>query len=109
MIEIKVRNCLIGNIRLYEISLNFLFYLIFYILKCCFMSKVFLRFIGELFDLKMLIEKIMYDCLFNFLKIKDEERLKSVCEFFLRFGKMLDIERVKVMMIFYKKENKCFW
>ncbi|XP_052716574.1 eukaryotic translation initiation factor 4 gamma 3-like isoform X6 [Crassostrea angulata] len=98
MVEVKARNRSIGNIRSYEISLNLLFYPIFYISKCCFMSKVFLRFIGELFDLKMLTEKIMHDCLFNLLKTKDEERLKSVCELFLRFGKTLDTERAKPRM-----------
>eukprot|EP00105_Crassostrea_gigas_P039442 XP_019923590.1 PREDICTED: eukaryotic translation initiation factor 4 gamma 3 isoform X4 [Crassostrea gigas] len=97
MVEVKARNRSIGNIRSYEISLNLLFYPIFYISKC-FMSKVFLRFIGELFDLKMLTEKIMHDCLFNLLKTKDEERLKSVCELFLRFGKTLDTERAKPRM-----------
>eukprot|EP00105_Crassostrea_gigas_P013648 XP_011430027.1 PREDICTED: eukaryotic translation initiation factor 4 gamma 3 isoform X5 [Crassostrea gigas] len=70
MVEVKARNRSIGNIR----------------------------FIGELFDLKMLTEKIMHDCLFNLLKTKDEERLKSVCELFLRFGKTLDTERAKPRM-----------
>lgn len=71
------------------------------------MNKFFLRFIGELFNLKMLTENILHDCLFNLLKAKDEERLKSVCELFLRFGKTLDTERAKVTMILYKKGNEC--
>lgn len=49
----------------------------------------------------MLMENIMYDCLFKFLRVKDEVSLECVCWFFLIIGKDLDIDEVRVWIVFY--------
>lgn len=46
----------------------------------------------------MLTENIMYDCLFKFLRVKDEESLECLCRFFLIIGKELDIDKVRVIL-----------
>jgi translation initiation factor 4G len=55
-----------------------------------------IRFIGELFKLKMLVEAIMHDCIFKLLKNVDEESLECMCGLLRTIGKDLDNEKAKV-------------
>ncbi|CAI9599778.1 unnamed protein product [Staurois parvus] len=59
-----------------------------------------IKFIGELFKLKMLTEAIMHDCVVKLLKNHDEESLECLCRLLSTIGKDLDFERAKVC-IFY--------
>ncbi|XP_056018647.1 eukaryotic translation initiation factor 4 gamma 3-like isoform X6 [Ostrea edulis] len=54
-----------------------------------------IRFIGELFNLKMLTENIMHDCLFKLLRAKDEESLECLCRLLSTIGKELDSDKAK--------------
>jgi translation initiation factor 4G len=54
------------------------------------------RFIGELFNLKMLTENIMHDCLFKLLRAKDEESLECLCRLLSTIGKELDSDKARV-------------
>lgn len=60
-----------------------------------------IKFIGELFKLKMLIEVIMYDCVVKLLKNYDEEFFECFCRLFIIIGKDLDFEKVKVGVLEY--------
>lgn len=55
-----------------------------------------IRFIGELFKLKMLTEAIMHDCVVKLLKNHDEESLECLCRLLTTIGKDLDFEKAKV-------------
>lgn len=55
-----------------------------------------IKFIGELFKLKMLTEAIMHDCVVKLLKNHDEESLECLCRLFSTIGKDLDFEKAKV-------------
>lgn len=44
----------------------------------------------------MLSENIMHDCVFKFLKAKDEERLECVCRLLSIIGKELDTDKARV-------------
>ncbi|XP_068605356.1 eukaryotic translation initiation factor 4 gamma 1a [Brachionichthys hirsutus] len=57
-----------------------------------------IRFIGELFKLKMLTEAIMHDCILKLLKNHDEESLECLCRLLSTIGKDLDFERAKPRM-----------
>ncbi|KAK3598299.1 hypothetical protein CHS0354_010275 [Potamilus streckersoni] len=57
-----------------------------------------IRFIGELFKLKMLTENIMHDCVFKLLRTKDEENLECLCRLLKTIGKELDTEKAKPRM-----------
>ncbi|KAK3105045.1 hypothetical protein FSP39_015996 [Pinctada imbricata] len=57
-----------------------------------------IRFIGELFKLKMLTENIMHDCLFKLLRAKDEESLECLCRLLFTIGKELDTDKAKPRM-----------
>ncbi|XP_068196550.1 eukaryotic translation initiation factor 4 gamma 1-like isoform X3 [Antennarius striatus] len=57
-----------------------------------------IRFIGELFKLKMLTEAIMHDCVVKLLKNHDEESLECLCRLLSTIGKDLDFERAKPRM-----------
>ncbi|XP_062567019.1 eukaryotic translation initiation factor 4 gamma 1-like isoform X2 [Saccostrea cucullata] len=57
-----------------------------------------IRFIGELFNLKMLTENIMHDCLFKLLRAKDEESLECLCRLLSTIGKELDSDKAKPRM-----------
>uniref|UniRef100_A0A674F789 Eukaryotic translation initiation factor 4 gamma 3 n=1 Tax=Salmo trutta TaxID=8032 RepID=A0A674F789_SALTR len=57
-----------------------------------------IRFIGELFKLKMLTEAIMHDCVVKLLKNHDEESLECLCRLLTTIGKDLDFEKAKPRM-----------
>lgn len=58
--------------------------------------KLFFRFIGELFKLKMLTENIMHECVLKLLKSHDEESLECLCRLLTTIGKELDTDKAKV-------------
>ena len=49
-----------------------------------------IRFIGELFKIKVLTEKIMKQCVKELLVPDDEEKLESLCKLMTTIGKDLD-------------------
>uniref|UniRef100_I3JU19 Eukaryotic translation initiation factor 4 gamma, 1a n=1 Tax=Oreochromis niloticus TaxID=8128 RepID=I3JU19_ORENI len=57
-----------------------------------------IKFIGELFKLKMLTEPIMHDCVVKLLKNHDEESLECLCRLLSTIGKDLDFEKAKPRM-----------
>lgn len=57
-----------------------------------------IKFIGELFKLKMLTEAIMHDCVVKLLKNHDEESLECLCRLLTTIGKDLDFEKAKVLL-----------
>ena len=57
-----------------------------------------LRFIGELFKLKMLVEAIMHDYICKLLKNGDEESLECLCGLLCTIGKDLDTEKARVIL-----------
>ncbi|NXG78968.1 IF4G3 factor, partial [Baryphthengus martii] len=57
-----------------------------------------IKFIGELFKLKMLTEAIMHDCVVKLLKNHDEESLECLCRLLTTIGKDLDFEKAKPRM-----------
>ncbi|XP_015682374.1 eukaryotic translation initiation factor 4 gamma 3 [Protobothrops mucrosquamatus] len=57
-----------------------------------------IKFIGELFKLKMLTEAIMHDCVVKLLKNHDEESLECLCRLLNTIGKDLDFEKAKPRM-----------
>ncbi|KAM3834510.1 eukaryotic translation initiation factor 4 gamma 1 isoform 2-T4 [Vipera latastei] len=57
-----------------------------------------IKFIGELFKLKMLTETIMHDCVVKLLKNHDEESLECLCRLLTTIGKDLDFEKAKPRM-----------
>lgn len=67
---------------------------------------LFERFIGELFNLKMLTENIMHDCLFKLLRAKDEESLECLCRLLSTIGKELDSDKAKVNTRFSNLEKE---
>ncbi|VDI07805.1 Hypothetical predicted protein [Mytilus galloprovincialis] len=54
-----------------------------------------IRFIGELFKLKMLTEQIMYECVYKLLNSKYEESLECLCKLLQTIGKELDSQKAK--------------
>lgn len=58
-----------------------------------------IKFIGELFKLKMLTEAIMHDCVVKLLKNHDEESLECLCRLLTTIGKDLDFEKAKVRVL----------
>ncbi|XP_065060784.1 uncharacterized protein LOC135688032 isoform X1 [Rhopilema esculentum] len=54
-----------------------------------------IRFIGELFNLKMLTEAIMHTCITKLLKDRDEESLECLCKLVTTIGKDIDHEKAK--------------
>ncbi|XP_028319881.1 eukaryotic translation initiation factor 4 gamma 1 isoform X3 [Gouania willdenowi] len=57
-----------------------------------------IKFIGELFKLKMLTEVIMHDCIVKLLKNHDKESLECLCRLLSTIGKDLDFEKAKPRM-----------
>ena len=55
-----------------------------------------IRFIGELFRLKMLTENIMHDCIFKLLKTRDDESIECLCNLLETIGQDLDTPKAKV-------------
>ncbi|KAM7445324.1 regulation of mRNA cap binding [Porites harrisoni] len=54
-----------------------------------------IRFIGELFKLKMLTESIMHDCVVKLLKSNDEASFECLCKLLFTIGKDLDHAKAK--------------
>jgi translation initiation factor 4G len=54
-----------------------------------------IRFIGELFKLKMLTEKIMFECVFKLLTAADYDSLECLCRLLTTVGKDLDYDKTK--------------
>ncbi|XP_077421553.1 eukaryotic translation initiation factor 4 gamma 1 isoform X2 [Vanacampus margaritifer] len=63
-----------------------------------------IKFIGELFKLKMLTEIIMHECIVKLLKNHDEESLECLCRLLSTIGKDLDFEKAKSLMDQYFKQ-----
>ncbi|XP_030632685.1 eukaryotic translation initiation factor 4 gamma 1-like [Chanos chanos] len=57
-----------------------------------------IKFIGELFKLKILTEPIMHDCIVKLLKNHDEKSLECLCRLLSTIGKDLDFEKAKPRM-----------
>ncbi|KAK3512623.1 hypothetical protein QTP70_018636, partial [Hemibagrus guttatus] len=57
-----------------------------------------IKFIGELFKLRMLTEAIMHDCMVKLLKNHDDESLECLCRLLTTIGKDLDFEKAKPRM-----------
>ncbi|XP_071840356.1 eukaryotic translation initiation factor 4 gamma 3-like isoform X2 [Apostichopus japonicus] len=57
-----------------------------------------IRFIGELFKLSLLTEKIMQGCIFLLLKAKDEESLECMSKLVSTIGQSLDHQKGKALM-----------
>lgn len=55
-----------------------------------------IRFIGELFNLKMLTLPIMHDCVMKLLKERDEESMECLCMLLSTSGRNLDLKKAKV-------------
>ncbi|XP_075893467.1 eukaryotic translation initiation factor 4 gamma 1-like isoform X2 [Nelusetta ayraudi] len=57
-----------------------------------------IKFIGELFKMKMLTASIMDDCIVKLLKNHDEESLECLCRLLSTVGKNLDFKKAKPRM-----------
>ncbi|XP_046730719.1 eukaryotic translation initiation factor 4 gamma 3 isoform X2 [Silurus meridionalis] len=57
-----------------------------------------IKFIGELFKLRMLTEAIMHDCVVKLLKNHDDESIECLCRLLTTIGKDLDFEKAKPRM-----------
>uniref|UniRef100_A0AAY5EG95 Eukaryotic translation initiation factor 4 gamma, 3a n=1 Tax=Electrophorus electricus TaxID=8005 RepID=A0AAY5EG95_ELEEL len=57
-----------------------------------------IKFIGELFKLRMLTEPIMHDCVVKLLKHHEDESLECLCRLLTTIGKDLDFEKAKPRM-----------
>ncbi|KAK2895274.1 eukaryotic translation initiation factor 4 gamma 1-like isoform X2 [Channa argus] len=57
-----------------------------------------IKFIGELFKLKMLTEAVMHDCVVKLLKNHNEKSLECLCTLLSTIGKDLDFEKAKPRM-----------
>lgn len=64
-----------------------------------------IKFIGELFKLRMLTEAIMHDCVVKLLKNHDEESLECLCRLLTTIGKDLDFEKAKVSPVDPNQED----
>lgn len=61
-----------------------------------------IRFIGELFKLKILTENIMHECIFKLLRAADEESLECLSRLLTTVGKELDHDKAKVYLSAYR-------
>lgn len=69
-----------------------------------------IKFICELFKLKMITAVIMHDCIVKLLQNHDEECLECLCRVWFTIGKDLDFEKAKVQQQCDRrtqKSNKC--
>ncbi|KAJ3580788.1 hypothetical protein NHX12_020967, partial [Muraenolepis orangiensis] len=64
-----------------------------------------IKFICELFKLKMLTEVIMHDCIVKLLKNHDEESLECLCRLLSTIGKDLDFEKPRMEQYFHQMEK----
>ena len=68
-----------------------------------------IKFIGELFKLKMLTERIMHECVKIFLVNVDnpeEEEIESLCKLLATVGSMLDIQKARAHLDVYFSRMK---
>ncbi|XP_028331019.1 eukaryotic translation initiation factor 4 gamma 1-like [Gouania willdenowi] len=66
-----------------------------------------IKFIGELFKLKMLTEAIMHACVVKLLKNHDNKSLECLCRLLSTIGKDLDFEKAKPQMDeYFNQMNK---
>lgn len=66
----------------------------------CWLANI--RFLGELFKLKMLSETIMHECIVSLLKsASDEEALEGFGKLIMTIGKDLDHPEAKVGVVKY--------
>jgi translation initiation factor 4G len=65
-----------------------------------------IKFIGELFALKILNEKIMHDCVKRLLEIKEEDTIECLCTLMATIGKLLDREKARHYMDYYFDQMK---
>ncbi|XP_053272694.1 eukaryotic translation initiation factor 4 gamma 3 [Pleuronectes platessa] len=63
-----------------------------------------IKFIGELFKLKMLTEAIMHDCVVKLLGNHDEDSLECLCRLLTTIGKDFDLAKAKPRMDHYFKQ-----
>lgn len=54
------------------------------------------KFIGELFNVKMLTVPIMHDCVMKLLKDRNEDSMECLCMLLSTSGKNLDLKKAKV-------------
>eukprot|EP01122_Echinamoeba_exundans_P011646 TRINITY_DN46_c0_g1_i1.p1 TRINITY_DN46_c0_g1~~TRINITY_DN46_c0_g1_i1.p1 ORF type:complete len:1464 (+),score=574.31 TRINITY_DN46_c0_g1_i1:234-4625(+) len=67
-----------------------------------------MKFIGELYKKRMLIEKVMHHCLMGLLAVEDnEEDLKHFCEFISTIGGDLDNDKGNNKQLFNYYISKC--
>lgn len=64
-----------------------------------------IKFIGELFKMKMLTASIMDDCIVKLLKNHDEESLECLCRLLSTIGKNLDFKKAKVSTGMYRRRR----
>ncbi|CAB4041113.1 eukaryotic translation initiation factor 4 gamma 1 isoform X1, partial [Paramuricea clavata] len=57
-----------------------------------------IKFLGELFKLKLLTENIVHDCVLKLLRAGDEESLESMCKLLFTIGEDLDSDKAKPRM-----------
>ncbi|XP_069392181.1 eukaryotic translation initiation factor 4 gamma 1-like [Paralichthys olivaceus] len=65
-----------------------------------------MKFIGELFKLKMLIDAVMFDCIGKLLKDNDEVSLECLCTLVSTIGKDLDLGKSKTRLDGYFSRMK---
>uniref|UniRef100_A0A8C5GC40 Eukaryotic translation initiation factor 4 gamma 1-like n=1 Tax=Gouania willdenowi TaxID=441366 RepID=A0A8C5GC40_GOUWI len=66
-----------------------------------------IKFVGELFKLKMLTEAIMHACVVKLLKNHDEKSLECLCRLLSTIGKDLEFEKAKPQMDeYFNQMNK---
>ena len=53
-----------------------------------------IRFIGELYKLKMLTARIMHECIKKLIKTTDEESLECMCRLLTTVDKDLELETI---------------
>ncbi|KAM9801706.1 eukaryotic translation initiation factor 4 gamma 1-like [Neosynchiropus ocellatus] len=64
------------------------------------------RFIGELFNLRMLNDVIMHDCIIKLLRTPDDEFLECLCKLLSTIGKNLDADKDQTHMDKYFHQMK---
>jgi translation initiation factor 4G len=65
-----------------------------------------IRFIGELYKLKMLTARIMHECLRKLIATTDEESLECLCRLLTTVGKDLEAETDERLRVITKEEAK---
>jgi translation initiation factor 4G len=60
-----------------------------------------IKFIGEMFKLQMLTERIMHECVKKLLVNPEEEDIESVCQLLTSVGQLLDVPKARAHMDVY--------